>query len=188
ATAPDLASGTTGSIFGMTTGRGEAFGASGVAAGAGAVVVAVATFALGCRAKEKSETSEDENHGTCWPCEPRVTPMRVRLNTSSAVKSGAFSWLTNSLTNSRCSPPVSLTTVLGADEYMTSEPVGASTGARPADTGRKRRSKGLRRDASRMAILTLAPREFISFNILSRLTPSRRTSASVQTCPSTGIM
>ena len=144
--------------------------------------------AVFCNAKEKSEISDDDSHGTCWPCVPRFTAIRVRLKASSAVNSCERIPLTNSVTNRRFSLPSSLTTVLGADEYITSDPVGASTGASPVEPERNRRSNGLRRDASRIAILTLAPRAFISRRMLSRLTPSRRTSASVQIWPSTGMM
>src|ERR1700742_550611 len=79
-------------------------------------------------------------------------------------------------------------TELSAAEYITSEPFGAMTGARPAENWWKRRSYGLRRDASISAILTPAPRLLTSPSTASRLIPSRRTSGSVQIWASTGIM
>src|SRR5579863_4182398 len=138
--------------------------------------------------KEKSSASDDEIQGTCSLREARVTPTRVRLRVSSAIKSGTRISLSNSCTNRLWSPPLSDITELNAAEYMTSVPFGAMTGARPAEKLRKRRSYGLRRDASTSAILTPAPRLLISPSTPSRLTPSRRTSASVHIWASTGIM
>src|SRR4051794_11037503 len=157
----------------------------------GAGGVAMATCVDGCgRApgiNEKSSASDDEIHGTCSLREARVTPMRVRFRVSSAIRLGDRISFKNSLTNRLCAPPLSLTTELSAAEYITSVPFGAITGARPAEKLRKRRSNGLRLEASISAILTPAPRLLISFRIASRLTPSRRTSGSVQICASTGI-
>ena len=136
--------------------------------------------------KEKSSASDDEIQGTCSPREARVTPTRVRFSVSSAVRSGTRISLSSSPTNRLRSAPVSLMTELSAAEYITSDPLGAITGARPAEKLRKRRSNGLRREASSSAILTPAPRLLTSPRMVSRLKPSRRTSASVQICASTG--
>src|SRR5260370_21428 len=75
-----------------------------------------------------------------------------------------------------------------AAEYITSVPFGAITGASPAEKLRKRRSNGLRLEASIRAILTPAPRLLISPSTVSRLKPSRRLSASGQVWASTGTM
>src|SRR5271154_6252063 len=136
----------------------------------------------------KSSAREDEIHGTCSLREARVTPTRVRLSVSSAIKSGTRISLSSSCTNRLWSPPLSEMTELSAAEYITSVPFGAITGARPAEKLRNRRSNGLRREASIRAILTPAPRLLISPSTVSRLRPSRRTSASVHICASTGIM
>ncbi len=134
---------------------------------------------------ENSSTSDEENHGACSPRDACDTLERVRLKTSSILPGDRIA-LSNSATNIGLSP--SLTTVLGAAAYITAVFVGAMTGASPAGTLRKRRSNGFLRDASRMAIFTRAPLEFISARIESRLNPSRRTSASVQICALTGMM
>src|SRR5438552_2313046 len=138
--------------------------------------------------KEKSSASEDEIHGTCSLREARVTPTRVRLSVSSAIRSGTRISFNSSCTNRLWSPPLSEMTDDSAAEYITSVPFGAITGASPAEKLRNRRSNGLRLDASTRAILTPAPRLLISPRMVSRLKPSRRTSASVQICASTGIM
>src|SRR5712692_7350971 len=137
------------------------------------------------RRKEKSSTNEEENHGTCSPFDARDTATSVRLKTSSTFP-GVRSSLSNSLTNHGRSP--SLVTAPGAAAYMTAVPFGATTGASPAGTLRKRRSNGYRREASRIAILTRAPLLFSSDRTESRLYPSRRTSDSTQICALTGIM
>src|SRR5262249_36991159 len=54
---------------------------------------------------EKSSASDDEIHGTCSPREARVTPTRVRLSVSSAIRSGTRISLSNSCTNRLWSPP-----------------------------------------------------------------------------------
>src|SRR5882724_787173 len=138
--------------------------------------------------KEKSSASDDEIHGTCSLREARVTPTRVRLSVSSAIRSGTRISFNSSCTNRLWSPPLSEITDDSAAEYITSVPFGAITGASPAEKLRNRRSNGLRRDASTRAILTPAPRLLISPSTVSRLKPSRRTSASVQICASIGIM
>ena len=164
---------------------------------AGGVAGAVATGVDGWLAgrgpeppgmKEKSSASEDEIHGTCSWREARVTPTRVRLSVSSAIRSGVRISLSNSCTNRLRSLPLSETTDESAAEYITSVPFGAITGARPAEKLRNRRSNGLRLEASISAILTPAPRLLISPSTVSRLKPSRRTSGSVQIWASTGIM
>src|SRR5438477_5871964 len=137
---------------------------------------------------EKSSASEEDIHGTCSPREARVTPILVRFSVSSAIRSGTRISLRSSWTNRLCSPPASDTTEASAAEYITSVPFGAMTGVRPAEKLRNRRSNGLRLEASTSAILTPAPRVLSSPRTVSRLTPSRRTSASVQICASTGIM
>src|SRR3954468_6968065 len=163
-------------------------GATGSGGGGG---VAMATCVGSCgRApgmNEKSSAKDDEIHGTCSLREGRVTPTRVRFRVSSAIRSGTRISFKSSLTNRLCAPPVSLTTELSAAEYITSVPFGAITGARPAEKLRNRRSNGLRLEASISAIFTPAPRLLISLKIVSRLTPSRRTSGSVQICASIGI-
>src|SRR6266478_4574192 len=137
---------------------------------------------------EKSSAREDEIHGTCSLRDARVTPTRVLLSVSSAIRSGTRISLSNSCTNRLRSRPLSEMTEESAAEYITSVPFGAITGARPAEKLRKRRSNGLRLEASIRAILTPAPRPLISPSTVSRLKPSRRTSGSVQICASTGIM
>src|ERR1700722_1232924 len=138
--------------------------------------------------KEKSSASEDEIQGTCSLREARVTPTRVRLSVSSAIRSGTRISLSNSCTNRLWSPPLSEITELRAAEYITSVPFGAITGARPAEKLRNRRSNGLRLEASIRALWTPAPRRLISPSTASRLKPSRRTSGSVQICASIGII
>src|SRR5262245_22758457 len=138
--------------------------------------------------KEKSSASDDEIQGTCSLREARVTPTLVRFSVSSAIRSGTRISLSNSRTNRLRSPPLSPTTEDKAAEYITSVPFGAMTGASPAEKLRKRRSNGLRLEASISAILTPAPRLLISPSTFSRLKPSRRTSGSVQIWASTGIM
>src|ERR1700761_6654377 len=138
--------------------------------------------------KAKSSASEDEIQGTCSLRDARVTPTRVRFSVSSAIRSGTRISFSSSCTNRLWSPPLSETTDDSAAEYITSVPFGAITGASPAEKLRKRRSNGLRREASIRAILTPAPRLLISPSTDSRLKPSRRTSGSVQIWASTGIM
>ena len=138
--------------------------------------------------KEKSSASEEERYGSCSRFEARVTPRRVRLSVSSAIRSGTRISLSNSCTNRLWSLPLSETTDDSAAEYITSVPFGAITGARPPRSWRNRRSNGLRLEASISAILTPAPRLLISPSTVSRLKPSRRTSDSVQIWASTGIM
>src|SRR5260221_10523161 len=138
--------------------------------------------------KEKSSASDDEIHGTCSLREARVTPTRVRFSVSSAIRSGVRISLSSSRTNRLWSVPLSEMTDDSAAEYITSVPFGAMTGASPAEKLRNLRSNGLRRLASSRAILTPAPRLLMSPSTVSRLNPSRRTSASVQICASTGIM
>src|SRR3954465_6436866 len=149
------------SAFAGADGCGEGDGTVG-AAGAAACGNAATAVAAGRAAvtgmKEKSSASEDEIHGTCSLREARVTPTRVRLSASSAIKSGTRISLSSSPTNRLWSLPLSLTTELSAAEYITSVPLGAITGARPAEKLRNRRSNGLRRDASSGATLTPAPR------------------------------
>src|ERR1700716_4386967 len=136
---------------------------------------------------EKSSANEDEIHGTCSLRDARVTPTRVRLSVSSAIRSGTRISFNSSCTNRLWSLPLSEITDDSAAEYITSVPFGAITGASPAEKLRNRRSNGLRLEASISAILTPAPRLLISPSTVSRLNPSRRTSGSVQICASTGI-
>src|ERR1700727_3192638 len=82
---------------------------------------------------EKSSASDEEIQGTCSLREARVTPTRVRLSVSSAIRSGTRICLSNSCTNRLWSLPLSLMTELSAAEYITSVPFGAITGARPAE-------------------------------------------------------
>ena len=82
---------------------------------------------------EKSSAREDEIHGTCSLRDARVTPTRVRLSVSSAIRSGTRISLSSSCTNRLWSPPLSEMTEESAAEYITSVPFGAITGARPAE-------------------------------------------------------
>src|SRR5258706_12214112 len=116
---------------------------------------------------EKSSANEDEIHGTCSLRDARVTPTRVRLSVSSAIRSGTRISLSNSCTNRLRSRPLSEMTEESAAEYITRVPLGAITGARPAEKLRKRRSNGLRLEASIRAILTPAPRLLISPSTVS---------------------
>src|SRR3954464_7562777 len=187
-----------GAGLGVATGGGAGAGAGAGTAGAGTGGVAGAV-AIGVDEpdgrgpeplgmKEKSSASDDEIHGTCSWREARGTPTRVRFSVSSAIKSGVRISFSSSFTNRLRSLPLSETTDDSAAEYITSVPFGAITGARPAEKLRNRRSNGLRLLASIKAILTPAPRLLISPSTVSRLKPSRRTSASVQICASPGIM
>ena len=108
-------------------------------------------------------------------CVARDTSMRVRLKACSIVAPGTASSLTRLVMNT-CEPSSPMTVSGGAD-VITTAPRGTVTAARPAETLRKRRSNGFRRDASTTAILARAPLLVISARILSRLNPSRRTSA-----------
>src|SRR3954467_9406300 len=130
-----LAGGT--SAFAGADGCGEGDGTVGAAGGAAAWGSAATAVAAGGAAvtgmNEKSSASEDEIHGTCSLREARVTPTRVRLSVSSAIRSGTRISLSNSRTNRLCSPPLSLTTELSAAEYITRVPLGAITGASPAE-------------------------------------------------------
>jgi hypothetical protein len=112
--------------------------------------------------------------------------MRARLKTSSAVRLGERSSLMSSLTNGLLALVLSAITLPGATEYRASVPSGASGAASPSADGRNRRSKGFLWAASRMMIFTFAPLRCMSANSASTLTPSRRTSASVQTWALTG--
>src|SRR6266481_1991611 len=153
-----------------------------------ALAAGPAAFGAAPARNEKSSASDDEIHGTCSLREARVTARRMRLSISSAIRSGTRISLSSSCTNRLRSLPLSESTDESAAEYITSVPFGAITGARPAEKLRKRRSNGLRLEASIRAILTPAPRLLISPSTVSRLMPSRRTSASVQICASIGIM
>src|SRR6267154_1853857 len=105
---------------GSKRGNGAGWGAA-AAAGAGAatgggaavaVAAAVAAGAVGSVAtagpagrplapgiNEKSSANDDEIHGTCSLRDARVTPTRVRLSVSSAIRSGTRISLSNSCTN-----------------------------------------------------------------------------------------
>src|SRR5215472_379906 len=89
---------------------------------------------------EKSSANEEESHGCCSRCEARVTPSRVRLSVSSALRSGTRISLSNSCTNRLWSLPLSETTDDKAAEYITNVPFGAITGASPDEPGRNLRS------------------------------------------------
>src|SRR6202007_1613428 len=108
--------------------------------------------------KEKSSDSEEEIQGICSCPEARRTPRRVWFSVSSAIRSGTRISLSSSCANRLWSPPLSEITDDSAAEYITSVPLGATTGASPAEKLRKRRSNGLRLEASISAILTPAPR------------------------------
>src|SRR5207302_9641554 len=155
---------------------------AGAGAGGSAATAAPAGRPLAPGVNEKSSANEDEIHGTCSLRDARVTPTRVRLSVSSAIKSGTRISLSSSCTNRLWSPPLSLITADSAAEYITSVPFGAITGASSEEKLRNLRSNGLRLEPSIRAILTPAPRLLISPRMVSRLKPSRRTSASVQIC------
>src|SRR5436190_19745707 len=155
---------------GAATGGGGGAAATGGGGGGGLDGLGPAPTGM----KEKSSASEDEIHGTCSWREARVTPRRVRFSVSSAIRSGVRISLSNSRTNRLRSLPLSEITDDSAAEYITSVPFGAITGASPAEKLRKRRSNGLRLEASISAILTPAPRLLISPSTASRLKPSRR--------------
>src|SRR5439155_2905203 len=180
------------STRGSGGGAGAAFGSAATGPGAtglGATGLGVAGRApLAPGINEESSAREDEIHGTCSLRDARVTPTRVRLSVSSAIRSGTRISFNSSCTNRLWSPPLSEMTDDSAAEYITSVPFGAITGASPAEKLRNRRSNGLRLDASTRAILTPAPRLLTSPRMVSRLKPSRLTSASVQICASIGIM
>src|SRR5258705_2087314 len=82
---------------------------------------------------EKSSAREDEIHGTCSLRDARVTPTRVRLSVSSAIRSGTRISLSHSCTNRLRSRPLTEVTAQSAAAYITSVPFGAITGARPAE-------------------------------------------------------
>src|SRR6516225_4973604 len=56
--------------------------------GGGVIVATVGRPPVAPGINEKSSAREDEIHGTCSPREARVTPTRVRLSVSSAIRSG----------------------------------------------------------------------------------------------------
>src|SRR5690349_7928774 len=128
------ATGGAGRGAGEADGAGAGSNATGGGGGAGRAEAEVPGM------KEKSSASDDEIHGTCSPREARVTPTRVRLSVSSAIRSGTRISFNSSCTNRLRSRPVSEITDDSAAEYMTSVPFGAMTGASPAEKVRKRRS------------------------------------------------
>src|SRR2546421_7845380 len=137
--------------------------ADGAAAGWGrAAVIGADGGATVPGMKEKSSASEEEIHGTCSLREARVTPMRVRLSVSSAISSGERISLSSCCTNRLRSLPLSEITEESAAEYITSVPLGAITGARPAEKLGERRSKSLRLLAPTKAIFAPPPRQLIS--------------------------
>src|ERR1700704_5395851 len=75
--------------------------------------------------KEKSSANEEEIQGTCSWREARVTPTRVRLRVSSAIRSGTRISFSSSCTNRLRSLPLSEITEESAAEYITSVPFGA---------------------------------------------------------------
>src|SRR5258706_694578 len=81
---------------------------------------------------EKSSAREDEIHGTCSLRDARVTPTRVLLSVSSAIRSGTRISFSNSCTNRLRSRPLSWMTEDSAAESITSVPFGPITAARPA--------------------------------------------------------
>src|SRR6516165_4062758 len=106
-----------------TCGGGGGWTIGEVGGGGGGVIVAIVgrpPVAPGIN--EKSSAREDDIHGTCSPREARVTPTRVRLSVSSAVRSGTRISFRSSWTKSLCSPPLSEITEDSAAEYITSMP------------------------------------------------------------------
>jgi len=71
----------------------------GSAAGLGSAAIGPGDFAPEPGINEKSSAREDEIHGTCSLREARVTPTRVRLSVSSAIRSGTRISLSSSCTN-----------------------------------------------------------------------------------------
>src|ERR1700761_9207649 len=67
---------------------------------------------------EKSSAKEDEIQGTWSLPEARVTPIRVRLSVSSAIRSGTRISFSSSCTKRLWSLPFSLMTELSAAEYI----------------------------------------------------------------------
>src|SRR5580698_4385734 len=124
---------------GLSTGRGFSGGATGSGGGGGGGGGGSDAIGPGGREpgapgmNEKSSESDDESEGTCSPRDARVTPVRVLLRASSALRSGTRISLSNSCTNRLWSLPLSPTTEPGVAEYITSVPFGAITGARPAE-------------------------------------------------------
>src|SRR6478735_7301088 len=89
-----------GSKRGNGAGSGAATAAGAEAgAGASAATAGPAGRLLAPGVNEKSSANEDEIHGTCSLRDARVTPTRVRLSVSSAIRSGTRISLSNSCTN-----------------------------------------------------------------------------------------
>src|SRR5262249_24021053 len=82
-------------------------------------------------ANVSSVVSDDEIQGICSPLVAFETPIRVRMNASSAAMAGARISLSNSVINRPDSSPV---TFPGAAAYITSVPAGVVTGASPTET------------------------------------------------------
>src|SRR5262249_48474424 len=92
--------------------------------------------------KENSAMSEEDTHGICSLLEARDTPMRTRLNNSSAVVFGDRSSLSSSLANGLFAELRSTISLPGAAENIARVLSGASSAARPAGAVPKRRSEG----------------------------------------------
>src|SRR5258708_6825753 len=78
---------------------GGAGGGEGAGAGGSVVTAGPAGRPLAPGINEKSSAKEDEIHGTCSLRDARVTPTRVRLSVSSAIRSGTRISLSSSCTN-----------------------------------------------------------------------------------------
>src|SRR6266404_3662145 len=118
----------------------------------------------------------------------REIATRVLLKTVSTPPASALRLLSSSDISTEWAPSESSATLPGVAEVRISALSGAPIGARPWEKARKRRSYGLRREASMATSLVRAPCCFITSRTCSMLSPSRRTSASFQIAASTGIM
>src|SRR5580704_962856 len=104
---------TGGSAFGSGGEDGSTRGGGGSATGGwGRVATGPGGRAPGMN--KKSSASDDEIQGTCSLRDARVTPTRVRLSVSSAIRSGTRISLSSSPTNRLCSVPLSLMPELSA--------------------------------------------------------------------------
>src|ERR1700712_1478094 len=103
-----------------------------------------------------SSSSEDDTDGTCSPSEAREMATRVLLKTVSAPVC-AFKLLSSSVTSTLYWPLPSSVTLPGVADDSTSAFSGGEIGARPWLKERKRRSNGLRLEASTTTSLALAP-------------------------------
>src|SRR5262249_54559633 len=128
--------------------------------------------------KRTSSSNEDDTVGTCSPSDAREIATRVLLKAACAPTVPASRLRSSSATSALFWPSPSSATLPGAAEVRTRALLGAAIGARPWEKERKRRSYGLRREASITASLAFAPCSFTASRTDSTETPSRRTSDS----------